>query len=362
MRLIRFLNDGTHPDRGTVRTNGNAWQFRHASIQDHLLRHAEHRGLFLVDVEAQQIDQISRRWLQSQREAIDATRQSIAELQRARDLSDVNAQVAEKRADLDMRRTKTNARGEFERELRDLNAELKRAQARLPDQREIADLLSSVAASGRASGLEITLFRQKPEVPHDFYADVPVEMQMRGTYHDVALFLDRVKRLDRIVNVSDIKMTKPRIEGDRMLFRTGRAEVVRLAADRHDQRVIGELPLRRHLVSVLVDERRDRDEALFPVETDHLPDPIPKEMPMRLRQVVGFINPEIHAACGDFMQMRFPEMRSRPFDQRDVCPVALAELVTYARGELEPTGAAADDDDAMRRARPGRAVARRHDR
>jgi type IV pilus assembly protein PilO len=135
-----------------------------------------------------------------------------------RDLSDVNAQVAEKRADLDMRRTKTNARGEFERELRDLNAELKRAQARLPDQREIADLLSSVAASGRASGLEITLFRQKPEVAHDFYADVPVEMQMRGTYHDVALFLDRVKRLDRIVNVSDIKMTKPRIEGDRMML------------------------------------------------------------------------------------------------------------------------------------------------
>jgi type IV pilus assembly protein PilO len=135
-----------------------------------------------------------------------------------RDLSDVTAQVAQKRADLDMRRSKTNARGEFERELRDLSAELKRAEARLPDQREIADLLSSVAASGRASGLEIVLFRQKPEVYHDFYAGVPVEMQMRGTYHDVALFLDRVKRLDRIVNISDINMKKPRIEGDRMVL------------------------------------------------------------------------------------------------------------------------------------------------
>ena len=134
------------------------------------------------------------------------------------DLADISAQVAEKRADLDMRRTKTNARADFERELRELNAELKRAQARLPAEREIADLLSSVAASGRASGLEITLFRQKQEVYHDFYADVPVEMQMRGTYHDVALFLDRVKRLDRIVNVSDIKMTKPRIEADRMML------------------------------------------------------------------------------------------------------------------------------------------------
>jgi type IV pilus assembly protein PilO len=137
------------------------------------------------------------------------------------DLAEVSAQVAEKRAELDQRRTKTNARGEFERELRDLNAELRRAQARLPDQREIADLLSSVAASGRASGLEITLFRQKPEVYHDFYADVPVEMQMRGTYHDLALFLDRVKRLDRIVNVTDIQMKKPRIEGDRMMLDAG---------------------------------------------------------------------------------------------------------------------------------------------
>jgi type IV pilus assembly protein PilO len=135
-----------------------------------------------------------------------------------RDLADVSAQVAQKRADLDMRRGKTNARGEYERELRELNAELRRAQARLPDQREIADLLSSVAASGRASGLEIVLFRQKPEVYHDFYADVPVEMQMRGTYHDVALFLDRVKRLDRIVNIADIQMRKPRIEGDRMML------------------------------------------------------------------------------------------------------------------------------------------------
>lgn len=138
-----------------------------------------------------------------------------------RDLADVNTQVTEKRADLDMRRSKTNARGEFERELRELNAELKRAQARLPDEREIADLLSSVAASGRASGLEITLFRQKPEVYYDFYAGVPVEMQMRGTYHDVALFLDRVKRLDRIVNVSDIQMKKPRIEADRMMLDAG---------------------------------------------------------------------------------------------------------------------------------------------
>jgi type IV pilus assembly protein PilO len=133
-----------------------------------------------------------------------------------RSLTDIHAEVSQRRAELTGKKEKTDARASAERELRDLGAELKRAQARLPDQREIADLLSSVAASGRAAGLDIVLFRQKPEVPHDFYAEVPVEMQMRGTYHDVALFLDRVKRLDRIVNVTNIQLTKPRIDGDRV--------------------------------------------------------------------------------------------------------------------------------------------------
>ena len=39
-------------------------------------------------------------------------------------------------------------------------------------------------------------------------------MEMRGTYHELAAFLDRVKRLDRIVNVADITLKKPRVDGD----------------------------------------------------------------------------------------------------------------------------------------------------
>jgi type IV pilus assembly protein PilO len=135
-----------------------------------------------------------------------------------RALTQLTTQVSALRADLETKRDKANARASAERELRDLAAELRRAEARLPDQREIADLLSSVAGSARSVGLDIVLFRQKPEVYHDFYAEVPVEMQMRGTYHDVALFLDRVKRLDRIVNVGNMQLKKPRVEGERVML------------------------------------------------------------------------------------------------------------------------------------------------
>ena len=130
----------------------------------------------------------------------------------ARALTETQGHVTERRLELENKRVKANARGEAERQLRDLTAELRRAQARLPDQREIADLLSSIAASGRSAGLEIMLFRQKPESYHDFYA------QMRGTYHELATFLDRLKRLDRIVNVTDIHLSKPQIDNERLLL------------------------------------------------------------------------------------------------------------------------------------------------
>jgi type IV pilus assembly protein PilO len=135
---------------------------------------------------------------------------------RAHRLAELRTELSERRTDLETKRARTNAKADAEREVADLTAELRRAQARLPDQREIADLLSNIAASGRASGLDILLFRQKPESFHDFYAEVPVQMEMRGTYHDVAGFLDRVKRLDRIVNVTDIQLRKPEIDGDRV--------------------------------------------------------------------------------------------------------------------------------------------------
>src|SRR5262245_6558321 len=79
-------------------------------------------------------------------------------------------------------------------------------KAQLPEQKEIPELLRQVSNLGRDSGLEVTLFRQKEEVLLDLYAEVPVEMAVRGGYHQIALFFDKVRHLDRIVNVSDLSL------------------------------------------------------------------------------------------------------------------------------------------------------------
>ena len=95
------------------------------------------------------------------------------------------------------------------RELEDLRAALRRAVAQLPDTKEIPDLLSGISSVARESGLEIAQFRQRPEVYQEFYAEVPVEMLVRGTYFQVEEFLNQVSRLTRIVNVKDIGMKGP---------------------------------------------------------------------------------------------------------------------------------------------------------
>src|SRR5262249_4927730 len=60
---------------------------------------------------------------------------------------------------------------------------LRRAEARLPEERELAALLADVAASARAAGLELILLRPKAERLADDHAEVPLEMQVRGTFH-----------------------------------------------------------------------------------------------------------------------------------------------------------------------------------
>ncbi|HVN86991.1 MAG TPA: type 4a pilus biogenesis protein PilO [Candidatus Binatia bacterium] len=91
----------------------------------------------------------------------------------------------------------------------DLDAALKQAVAQLPDTKEIPDLLSSVSTIGREAGLEVVKFKQRDEQMIDFYAEVPVEVLVRGSFHQIAAFFDQVSRLTRIVNVSDIIMKTP---------------------------------------------------------------------------------------------------------------------------------------------------------
>lgn len=99
----------------------------------------------------------------------------------------------------------------FEKEVERLDFELKRALLELPDRREIDQLLDRISDRAKDAGLEITLFKPTGENVKDFYAEVPVQLDVTGSYHQLATFFDEVAHLGRIVNLQIYSMGKPTV-------------------------------------------------------------------------------------------------------------------------------------------------------
>jgi type IV pilus assembly protein PilO len=76
----------------------------------------------------------------------------------------------------------------------------------LPTTSEIPDLLRNITKLGNESRLDFILFSPKKEVSKEFYVEIPVSIEVNGGYHDVAVFFDKVGKLDRIVNVVGVAM------------------------------------------------------------------------------------------------------------------------------------------------------------
>jgi len=140
---------------------------------------------------------------------------------RADEITDKEQNVVALRADRDRKAALVANMSQAKQEVADLNAALKQAIAQLPDTKEIPDLLSGISAVARDSGLEIQQFKQKTEVYQEFYAEVPVEILVRGAYWQVEAFFQRVSDLTRIVNMSDIGIKAPTlIESDPVKLQT----------------------------------------------------------------------------------------------------------------------------------------------
>jgi type IV pilus assembly protein PilO len=94
----------------------------------------------------------------------------------------------------------------FQVKFREAEKDFRVAMRALPERSEIPKLLSGVSTSSRDIGVELLSFVPSPtEVKKEFYAELPMEIKIRGRYHDLMTFFDRVARLSRIINIE--KMT-----------------------------------------------------------------------------------------------------------------------------------------------------------
>lgn len=128
--------------------------------------------------------------------------------------------------------------GRLRKDLQHLDAQLKRALAQLPEKGEIPNLLKNISAKAQQAGLDVLVFRPRAETFQDFYAEVPVDITVKGNFHNTVSFFDEVGRLDRLVNINNIGFKNPTVNGDRiMLETTGVATAFRFLNDAERKKV-----------------------------------------------------------------------------------------------------------------------------
>ena len=103
-------------------------------------------------------------------------------------------------------------------EMAEVQRQFAEASLLLPDEKEIPSLLSTISGQATASGLDVLSFKPLPEKPQQFYAEIPVDIGVQGSYHNVGIFLDKISKLPRVVSVNNIKMDSPKQLGGEMIL------------------------------------------------------------------------------------------------------------------------------------------------
>ncbi len=96
---------------------------------------------------------------------------------------------------------------QFEAEWAETDTRFKEALKLLPNTKEIPTLLKTITQLGSDSQLDFRLFNPQRERVQDFYVEIPVSIEVRGNYHHVAVFFDKVGAMERIVNILNVSMS-----------------------------------------------------------------------------------------------------------------------------------------------------------
>ena len=117
----------------------------------------------------------------------------------------LKAKIVKANQELTEKKMMVSELNNFQREVERVQQQFQAALKELPDRQEIPALLQKLSRLARKAGLDIVSFEPKQEMIQEFYAEVPVKLALRGSYHDVANFYDEISKLPRIVSIKNIE-------------------------------------------------------------------------------------------------------------------------------------------------------------
>ncbi len=121
--------------------------------------------------------------------------------------------------ELSIAKKRANQLKKVEKEIKDVEMNFAIAKKSLPEDAQIPLLLTDISRAGQDADLEFLLFepaktskkkkkkKKKKGEKKPFYLPIPIEIEVAGNYHNVVLFFDRIARLNRIVNIKDIRIS-----------------------------------------------------------------------------------------------------------------------------------------------------------
>jgi type IV pilus assembly protein PilO len=110
------------------------------------------------------------------------------------------------RADIDRGQRTARELPQFRQRVAALEGQLAELSRQLPEEQDVADLLRRVQGMATQSNLTILGFTPQNISKKTMYVEWPIGLRLEGSYHDLGLFLERVSKFPRIINVSNLKV------------------------------------------------------------------------------------------------------------------------------------------------------------
>ena len=118
------------------------------------------------------------------------------------------------RLDFESKQAKAVNLGKYKTQLEEMREKFGAMLRQLPDKTEVAELLVDVSQTGLAAGLEFELFQPQGEAPREFYAELPIKLEVIGTYHEFGEFVSGLAALPRIVTIHNVAITPGKINSN----------------------------------------------------------------------------------------------------------------------------------------------------
>jgi type IV pilus assembly protein PilO len=103
---------------------------------------------------------------------------------------------------------------DIERQLASLKQQLEIERRIVPDEKEIDNFMRMVSGEARKAGVEVRRYTSKPYSAKEFYTEVPFEVEFDGPYYSMLGFFDRLTKVERIVNVTNLNVATVKKTGD----------------------------------------------------------------------------------------------------------------------------------------------------